>query len=288
MPDPRESGPVFGAAAGAGRLPRFFQAAQAAGLLPGKFSGKVIKMQLQKQRIQPQRWRLWLLAVCEGFVLFSMVRALGAGSVSDGLLCLLVGAGAALPWAVERRTGWRMNGALFVFALFYLLATMAGRIYQLYYLTGCWDKLLHLCGGVAFALAGSYLPVLLHKKYKDDRLLRLLFGVLVSISIAALWEFYEYGMDHLFGMDMQRDTVITALHSYNLGDGTGVVGHIDPIQSVTVNGQAQEGYLDVGLTDTMGDMMVETLGALVYAAVFALDKGRHPAFTRLGKEAHHG
>ena len=32
----------------------------------------------------------------------------------------------------------------------------------------------------------------------------------------------------------------------------------------------------------MGDMMIETFGAVVYAVVFALDKGRHPAFTRVG------
>lgn len=44
---------------------------------------------------------------------------------------------------------------------------------------------------------------------------------------------------------------------------------------------ALEGYIDIGLIDTMGDMMLETAGAVVCAVVFALDRGRHPAFTRV-------
>ena len=80
---------------------------------------------------------------------------------------------------------------------------------------------------------------------------------------------------------MQRDTIVYAIHSYDLGEATGVIGSIDRIESVIVNGLPLEGYIDIGLIDTMGDMMIETLGAAVYAAVFALDKERHPAFTRV-------
>lgn len=105
--------------------------------------------------------------------------------------------------------------------------------------------------------------------------------VLFSISVSALWEFYEYGMDRWFGTDMQRDTLVTAIHSYDLGDAAGVIGSIDQIDSVIVNGVALEGYIDIGLIDTMGDMMIETAGAVVYAVVFVLDRGRHPAFTRV-------
>ena len=154
----------------------------------------------------------------------------------------------------------------------------AGRIYKLYYLIAHWDKLLHLCGGVVFALFGSYLPVVINRKYENDRLLRVLVALMFSISVSALWEFYEFGMDRWFGMDMQRDTIIRAIHSYDLGEATGVIGSIDQIDSVIVNGEPLEGYIDIGLIDTMGDMMIETVGAAAYAVVFALDKGRHPAF----------
>lgn len=175
-------------------------------------------MQNVKQCIHAEqaRWRVWFWAACELFVLFSMMRSLRIGPLSDALVCLLVGIG-----------------------------------------------------------------VLLNKDYQDDRRLRILFAVLFSISVSALWEFYEYGMDRWFGTDMQRDTLVTAIRSYDLGDAVGVIGSIDQIDSVIVNGVALEGYIDIGLIDTMGDMMIETAGAVVYAVVFALDRGRHPAFTRV-------
>ena len=236
-------------------------------------------MQKVKLSIQAEqtRWRVWFWTVCELFVLYSMLHSLHSGPVSDALVCLLVGIGVAVPYILEA-FGYRMSDMLFVFSLLYLLASMSGRIYKLYYLVAHWDKLLHLCGGVVFALLGSYLPVVINRKYENDRLLRVLFALMFSISVSALWEFYEFGMDRWFGMDMQRDTIIHAIHSYDLGEATGVIGSIDRIDSVIVNGEPLEGYIDIGLIDTMGDMMIETVGAAAYAVVFALDKGRHPAF----------
>ena len=232
----------------------------------------------------PAKWRVCLLALCEIFALYSLFRTAGCGTTSDLLVCAAVCLAAAIPDALERFGGIRMSGALLVFSLFYLLASMAGRIYNLFYLTAHWDKLLHLCGGVAFALVGSYLPVLLRREYRDDWKLRLMAGVLFSIAIAAIWEFYEFGMDRWLGTDMQRDTLVTAIHSYNLGPATGVVGTIDPIESVIVNGVPMEGYLDLGLIDTMGDMLVETLGAGIWAVLALVDRGRHPALIRLERE----
>lgn len=208
-----------------------------------------VKLSIQSEQT---RWRMWFWTVCELFVLYSMLHSLHSGPVSDALVCLLVGIGVAVPYILEA-FGYRMSDILFVFSLLYLLASMSGRIYKLYYLVAHWDKLLHLCGGVLFAL-------------------------MFSISVSALWEFYEFGMDRWFGMDMQRDTIIHAIHSYDLGEVTGVIGSIDQIDSVIVNGEPLEGYIDIGLIDTMGDMMIETAGAAAYAVVFALDKGRHPAF----------
>lgn len=240
------------------------------------------EMQTVKHCIQTEqtRWRAWLWAACELFVLYSMLRSLHLGPVSDALVCLLVGIGVTMPYILEA-FGYRVSDGLLVFCLFYLLASMSGRIYKLYYLIAHWDKLLHLCGGVMFAIVGSYLPVMINSGYENDRLLRILFAVLFSVVVSALWEFYEFGMDSLFGTDMQRDTIIGAIYSYDLGEATGVIGSIEQIESVVVNGRPLEGYIDIGLIDTMGDMMIETAGAVGYAAVFALDKGRHAAFTRV-------
>ena len=79
-------------------------------------------------------------------------------------------------------------------------------------------------------------------------------------------------------MDMQDDTVIHGLTSYLLGDSLGVTGSIPNIQSVSVNGLLLpvDGYIDIGLIDTMLDMLLETVGAIAACVIILLDKGRHP------------
>jgi len=79
---------------------------------------------------------------------------------------------------------------------------------------------------------------------------------------------------------MQRDTVITTIRSYNLGDDIGVMGTIDGIENVTVNGceLPVKGYLDIGLIDTMKDMLWEAFGALIVGVMYFLDKGEHQIF----------
>lgn len=93
-----------------------------------------------------------------------------------------------------------------------------------------------------------------------------------TLAIAAVWEFYEYAMDTFFGMDMQQDTIVSGINSYLLGSEKGVAGSISDIQSVIVNGEelSINGYLDIGLIDTMQDMLVCTLGGICYCVCFIL------------------
>jgi hypothetical protein len=110
-------------------------------------------------------------------------------------------------------------------------------------------------------------------------------GFCFSLAISVLWEFYEYFCDTYLGKDMQKDTIISWIQSYKISDNPlSEVGRIDGIAGTIVqtpNGQVElpmQGYLDIGLIDTMHDMLVETLGALVYCVVYAFDKGKYTAF----------
>ncbi len=89
---------------------------------------------------------MWLWTVCEVFVLYALLRAVRLGPASNAVLCLAVGG--VLPPLCVGAAGLADVRHGVVFVLFYLLATLAGRIFSLYYLTAHWDKLLHLCGGV--------------------------------------------------------------------------------------------------------------------------------------------
>ena len=106
-----------------------------------------------------------------------------------------------------------------------------------------------------------------------------LFALCFSIAVSAVWEFFEYGMDFFFAMDMQNDTVVHSIHSYMLGDSLGVLGSMEQIQEVSINWQSLGvgGYLDIGLIDTMNDMMLESLGALVYVLIYVLTGGKRQA-----------
>ena len=180
-----------------------------------------------------------------------------------------------LPAMMERLFRCRMCLPVYIFALLYSVGPMMGQCWNFYYTISWWDKLLHISGGVMFAIVGDYIFELLTKR-KDHFVGAAIFALCFSMAIAALWEFVEFGADRFLGMDMQDDMLVTHLTSYLLGEGVGVTGSIDSIQSVMVNGITLPGYIDIGLTDSMLDMMLESLGALVTCLLILLDKGKHP------------
>ena len=89
-----------------------------------------------------------------------------------------------------------------------------------------------------------------------------------SMTIGVIWEFFEFGMDYFFNMDMQKDTVIHRINSVMLNpDGVNVPYTIDNIQGTMIDGKdlGIDGYLDIGLIDTMKDMFVNFIGAVVFS-----------------------
>ena len=180
-----------------------------------------------------------------------------------------------VPAFMEKTLRCRLCLPVYLFALLYSVGPMLGQCWKLYYTVECWDKLLHISGGVMFAIVGSYFFTLLTGQ-KANTLASAVFGLCFSMAISVLWEFFEFGADRLLGMETQDDTVVTYLTSYMLGEGTGVTGSIRNIQSVVVNGISLPGYIDIGLIDSMMDMILESLGALVTCLWILLDRGRHP------------
>ena len=180
---------------------------------------------------------------------------------------------------VERLIGGRLNAVMYIVCTLYSIGPMLGDCYRLYYVVDWFDKLLHFLGGVIFALLGYFL----FEKISDSARMRsmaVIFALCFSITVAGVWEFYEYGMDTLLGIDMQHDTVVTEINSYNLGREPGERGEIVGIETVSINGsELKTGYLDIGLHDTMKDMIFESVGALGVAIYIIADRERHPLIT---------
>ena len=67
-----------------------------------------------------------------------------------------------------------------------------------------------------------------------------------------------------------------------LGGVDGSVVGYEGITDVTVNGRSlgQGGYIDIGLIDTMSDMLYEAIGAALFAVYALFDRGRHPLITK--------
>ena len=143
--------------------------------------------------------------------------------------------------------------------LFFIFAAeILGEICNFYSIFPFWDTVLHTLNGFLTAAIGLSLVQLLNKSDKLLFQLSPLFTSIVafcfSMTIGVIWEFFEFGMDQIFNLDMQKDTVIHTISSVSLNSsGENIPIIIKDIQDVTVSGKdlALGGYLDIGLIDTM-------------------------------------
>ena len=222
-----------------------------------------------------EKWiKLGATALCEGLTVYTIL-SLFAGNEPDRLALafgtiLLV----LLPMLAERFFSCRICLPLYLFTLVYAIGPMLGHCWKLYYMLPWWDKLLHTSAGVIFAILGAYLFDLLAQE-KQKQIVRILFAFCFSVTVSVLWEFAEFGADTFLGMDMQNDRVVSGITSYLLGQTLGTTGSIHNIHSVVVNGIILPGYIDIGLHDSMLDMLLESLGALITCLLLFLDKNRH-------------
>ena len=224
-----------------------------------------------------KRIKLVGTAICEIFTIYTIITMLCNGEADRIALAFGTVVLAALPFLLEKLFHCRISLPLYIFALAYAIGPMLGHCWKLYYTLPGWDKLLHTTGGVMFVILGAYLFDLLMRG-QNHHTAKVLFSLCFSMAVAVLWEFCEFGADTFLGMDMQYDTVVHGLNSYLLGDRVGVIGSISDIESITVNSVLlpTDGYIDIGLIDTMLDMLLETIGAVIACIIMWLDKGKHP------------
>ena len=91
------------------------------------------------------------------------------------------------------------------------------------------------------------------------------------MTVGVLWEFFEFTCDQVMHTDMQKDYVVHEINSVSLNpDGLNTPIHV-PIESVIVNGEdwteKLDGYLDIGLIDTMKDLQVNCIGAIAFSVI---------------------
>jgi hypothetical protein len=143
-----------------------------------------------------------------------------------------------LPGQLAHRVGLRLPPSFLVAIALFVLATLyLGEVYDFYDRFWWWDLVLHFGSAMGFGILGFLLIFML---FQGDRYAAppWAVGVLsfcLAITAGTLWELFEYAMDTAFGFNMMKS----------------------------------------GLPDTMGDMIVNTLGASLASGagvVYLLDR----------------
>lgn len=218
-------------------------------------------------------------------VIVMMILQLLNRNYENVFLCVLTLILLIMPSLVQVTFKVELPTTLEIFILIFIFAAeILGEISEFYLVFPFWDTVLHTINGFLAAAIGFSMVDLLNRSQKIAFNLSPLFMAIVafcfSMTIGVIWEFFEFGMDWLIGYDMQKDTVIHTIRSVMLDPaGRNVPYVISNITQTAVNEQelGLGGYLDIGLIDTMQDLIVNFIGAFVFSVIgffFVKNRGK--------------
>lgn len=209
-------------------------------------------------------------------VILSLILQLVFKEYHNALICVLTLILLLLPVLLQKKFKLIIpNGLLLLFYLVVYAAGILGEVYNFYIYFKWWDIVLHTLSGFLIASIGLSLFSLntLEKSFNIKPLLVSLFVLCFSMTISTMWEFNEYGIDKVFKTDYQKDTYVNTISSVDFDkskNGKPVVIN-DISKTILYDKKGSElaiiesGYLDIGLNDTMGDLLVNLIGAFLYA-----------------------
>ena len=233
---------------------------------------------LVKNRPYKNKTTLTVYLVLRGLIIFILVRAVLRREYQSVFLCGLSLILMLMPSIISRRLKIVLPDTLeIVILLFIFAAEILGELNSFYVRVPHWDTMLHTINGFLCAAIGFALVDMMNREEQFTFQLSPLYLAIVSfcfsMTVGVLWEFFEFSGDYFLGMDMQKDTVLNAIHSVNLDPTlTNTVIHVRDISDVIIvhsDGTQQAlglgGYLDIGIVDTMKDLMVNFVGAVVFS-----------------------
>lgn len=256
-----------------------------------KWEKETFRQALQME-LREHRSSFRVFTVLRILVILTMLRQLFLQNYEGFFLCILTILLLYLPsWIqvklrIEIPTGLEIAIMCFVFA-----AEILGEINAFYIVIPFWDTILHTLNGFLCAAIGFSLVMLLNDSDKLEFALSPFFLAVLafcfSMTVGVLWEFFEFGVDRLLLLDMQKDTVVSQISSVVLDPaGLNHPVHVKNIVDLMVihSDGSQEilglgGYLDIGLIDTIKDLIVNFIGATVFSVIgyfYAKYRGKQP------------
>lgn len=228
-----------------------------------------------KATIRQQPAVFTVYVVLRLIVVAELVLSILRGEYESAFICLLVLILFILPFFIQQNFGIQLPTTLeIIILLFIFAAEILGELEGYFITYPNWDTMLHTTTGFLSAATGFSLIDILNRnsriKFHLSPIYVALAAFCFSMTVGVLWEFFEFGMDRLFHLDMQKDTVVQSITSVMLdptNSNTPIT--IDGIHSVAVNGNdlGFDGYLDIGLYDTMEDLFVNFIGAVTFSVI---------------------
>ncbi len=209
-------------------------------------------------------------------VILCLIREIFIGNYHNVFLCILTLILFVIPFFVEDKFKVSIPNVLeIIILLFIFSAEILGEIQNFYNIIPNWDMILHTLNGFLAAAIGFSLIDILNSTDKFHIKMSPLFVAVVSfcfsMTVGVAWEFFEYTADSLVSTDMQKDTVVNKISSVNLTNANAfnpqIITGID--ESTIYYGDdiitISDGYLDIGLIDTMEDLIVNFIGASFFS-----------------------
>lgn len=194
-------------------------------------------------------------------------------------LCLLTLLLFNIPYFVDKKLNISLPKELeAIILLFIFSAEILGEIESFYTHISWWDTMLHTINGFLMAAIGFALIDILNNSPRFHINMSPVFVAFVafcfSMTVGVMWEFFEFSMDYFTLTDMQKDRLVTDISSVLLNP-TGLNDEIiiRGIENTTLklsDGSTyviEGGYLDIGIIDTMKDLFVNLIGAVVFSVI---------------------
>ena len=219
-----------------------------------------------------------------------LVSSILRGEYENAAICLLVLFLFLLPLFVQKNFGIELPSTLEIIILVFIFASeILGELGCFFINVPNWDSILHTTTGFLCAAFGFALIDILNRNDKIKFQLSPIYVALVafcfSMTVGVMWEFFEYTGDRVMKLDMQKDTVVSNIYTVELDEtrSNKVVAVKDIADVIIVHSDGSQealglgGYLDIGLIDTMKDLMVNFLGAVVFSIIgyfYVKEKGK--------------
>lgn len=205
-------------------------------------------------------------------VIVIMIPEIFNRNYNNVFLCILTLVLFMIPSFVERRIKIDVPDLLeIIILLFIFAAEILGELREYYLTFPYWDTMLHTINGFLCAAIGFALIDILNDSEKISFNVSPLFAAVCafcfSMTVGVLWEFFEYFMDTVFHSDMQKDDIINTVSSVLFHPEGRNISQTITVETMTLNGMTFNGYIDIGLRDTMQDMFVNFVGAVVFSVI---------------------